>query len=135
VVAQRQEGRGARDEEGKITSPSSEAGGRPGDPNNERMGGLDSKWQHANKASQKAVLSNCITCKTVPRNRKSDKCSQCQLVVFGMQCTKCHGPHCLPTAPPAPPSAPGGWGCVMGAPPQPPPPATIFPSNNLIRFF
>jgi hypothetical protein len=35
----------------------------------------------AAKASR-STLSNCITCKMVPRAHKSDKCNQCQLAVF-----------------------------------------------------
>jgi hypothetical protein len=43
--------------------------------------------QQARKASQKAPLSNCITCKMVPRIHKSDKYNQCQLAVFASPCS------------------------------------------------
>ena len=57
------------------------------DLNTKNKDGLDTKWQHSGKNGGKdfanTVLSNCSTCKTVPRNRGSGKCSQCQLAVMG----------------------------------------------------
>jgi hypothetical protein len=46
--------------------------------------GYDSKWQHSSGMAMAATRTNCITCKMVPREHASDKCSQCQLAVFNM---------------------------------------------------
>jgi hypothetical protein len=57
--------------------------------------GYDTKWQHSVRSKKGPHIyktrTNCIACKMVPRERASDKCSQCQLAVFNMQC-KCPGP-------------------------------------------
>ena len=50
--------------------------------NPENKDGFDSKWQKAARVANAATLTNCITCKMVPRQRRSDKCNQCQLAVF-----------------------------------------------------
>jgi hypothetical protein len=46
--------------------------------------GYDSKWQRSARLSHAATRTNCITCKTAPREGQSDKCNRCQLAAFNM---------------------------------------------------
>jgi hypothetical protein len=95
-------------------------------PNNED--GHDSRWEHANKASQKPVARrhHGVRCRTAS---PAKWCHETMGVTSAIGVTtrsssarsaSATGLNCLPTAPSAPPFALGGWGFVPGSPRLPP---------------
>jgi hypothetical protein len=95
-------------------------------PNNED--GHDSRWEHANKASQKPVARrhHGVRCRTAS---PAKWCHETMGVTSAIGVTtrsssarsaSATGLNCLPTAPSAPPFALGGWGFVLGSPRLPP---------------